>query len=115
MTLHKMVNGVQIEMHPLEEQEMLAQWALGDVDKKMPRKPSQRDEHEWLIEHGSEHVKEKREEWRKGCEALQPEWDIAEAKRMECYTNWCVHAKHCKENGLDHNTHDKDKHVIEKL
>lgn len=54
----------EVDMHPLEEAEVRAHWAIGDSMAKMPRAPSKEEEHDWLIEHGSEYVKQKRAEWK---------------------------------------------------
>ena len=37
MNLHRMVNGVQIQMTPQEEAAMLAEWAVNDPVKALPR------------------------------------------------------------------------------
>lgn len=51
-----------VEMTPLEEQEVLASWAMGEVELSSPIPPTQKDEHEWLIEFGADYIKQKRKE-----------------------------------------------------
>jgi hypothetical protein len=59
-----------VDMHPLEEAEIRASWTVGDSQGKMPIKPTNEQEHDWLIEHGAQFVKQKREEWK----AAHAEW-----------------------------------------
>lgn len=108
MALHKIVNGVKIDLHPLEEQTMLAQWEVGEVDRRMPKKPNRIQEHEWLIEHGAEYVKMKRDEYQAACDALQPERDVAENKRLGHEQIWQEHCKLCVEHELNPDTFEGD-------
>lgn len=52
-----------VDMHPIEEAEILATWAIGDSERDIPRKPTQEEEHEMLLEYGADYVKQKRKEW----------------------------------------------------
>ncbi len=54
----------EVDMHPLEEAETLARWKANESLEKMPKTPSKEEEHDWLIEHGAEYVKQKRAEWK---------------------------------------------------
>lgn len=81
-----------VEMHPVEEKEILAHWAVGDSIKVMPNAPTREEEHEWLIEHGAEFVKGKRaehknlhDEWLK---THQPLMDNHKSAVNE-YLTWC--------------------------
>jgi hypothetical protein len=99
-----------VEMHPLEEAEMLAHWAIHDEVIKCPPKPSAQDEHEWLIIHGEDYVKQKRDEWQKSFDANQPAVEEANKKFQEAHQAWCDHCDHCVANGFDPDTHDKEKY-----
>lgn len=94
-----------IEMHPLEASIFQAVEAKHELLKKVPEKPSQSSEHEFLIEHGADYVKQKRVEWQEAHDAAQPEIQVAENKMREAETAWNTHVKLCHANGLDHDTY----------
>lgn len=102
---------VDIEMHSLEETEILAHWAVGDSEKNRPQKPTQEEEHEMLLEHGAEHVKQKRKEWQeahdKWLEKHQPLIDAhrAAADAYEAWANSDAGVKHYKDT---HGKHIED-------
>jgi hypothetical protein len=101
-----------IEMHPLEEQEIRAHWAYGEHAVKKPHPLSAEEEMNLVIESGIDAVKAKRKEH----EDTHAEWkktaDELEAKRIECEDKFREHCEHCVANGLDPNTHDKEKYAI---
>lgn len=121
MTLKKTIAGhfkgsewveqQEVEMHPLEEEETRAYWAIHDAKIKIPPKPTKEQEHEWLIEHGPEFVKNMRQQWQTKHDEIMPEVEAAEAKFQKCHQDWCDHAEHCHANGLDKDKHDKEKHA----
>lgn len=97
--------GYNVEMHPLEEAETLAHWAIHNENMKCPPKPSQADEHEWLIQFGAEYVKQKRDEWQKLYDANQPNVEIANNKFQDAHKSWCDHANLCVANGHNPDTY----------
>jgi hypothetical protein len=94
-----------VDMHPFEEAYTRAHWATNDLICSIPPKPSQKDEHEWLIEHGPEYVKAQREAWQKAHDAAQPA--IIKAQELEKQLNdkWNLHANNCHANGLDYDVY----------
>lgn len=99
-----------VEMHPLEEKEIKAHWAIHDVNIKIPEKPTKEQEHEWLIENGADFVKLKREEWKKAYDVIEPELIAAHNYHQECTKEWHAHVEHCVANGFDCDTYDKEKY-----
>lgn len=98
------VEQQEVDMHPHEEAEIRAHWAVGDSLKLQPQKPTREEEHEWLIEHGAEHVKQKRAEWQR----LHDEWmkshqPLIDAHRAaaDIYEAWAnaEHERLMKEKG----------------
>ena len=90
-----------IEMHPLEEASILAHWAIHDEKMKCPFKPSQDEEHEWLIQFGADYVKQKRNEWQKAYDVTQPNVEIAEKNFQAAHAEWVKHAELAHANGFD--------------
>jgi len=105
------VDQRDIEMHPLEEKAILAHWAIHDVKIKLPEKLSQQQEHELLIEHGADYVKQKRAEWQAAYDALLPEIEAAEKAHQEHHDTWNKHVEFCVANGFDKDFHDKEKYM----
>lgn len=99
-----------IEMHPLEEKEILSHWAIHDVQIKIPPKPSRDEEHEWLIENGVEYIKQKRSEWQKINDAIKPELDAAHAYHQQCVKEWHAYIEKCVELKVDPDTHEIEKY-----
>ncbi len=97
-----------VDMHPLEEEATLAHWAIHDERIKIPSKPTQADEHEWLIEHGAEYVKQKRIEWKSAYDTLYPNVEKAEALFQQKHNAWNDHVMLCHANGVDYDTFDGD-------
>jgi hypothetical protein len=102
--------GYEIEMHPLEEASIRAHWAIHDVTIKLPPKLSQQDEHEMLINEGAEAVRKSRLHYQAALDALQAEIQSSEKAYQDAHHAWCAHADHCVANGLDPDTHDKDRY-----
>jgi len=94
-----------VDMHPFEETSQLAWWNVHDAQRKVPNKPSRAQEHEWLIEHGAEYVKQKRAEWQAIHDAIQPEIQAAHDKFYELHAIWNDHAERAHANGFDPDTH----------
>lgn len=95
-----------IYMHPLEEAETLSRWAIHDnVLSKMPSMPTKEDEHEWMIEHGPEYIKQKRTEAQSAIDALQPELEKHEKAWRDAEKEWNDHCEWCSKNGHDHDTY----------
>ena len=92
-----------VELHPLEESALKADWALDAEEAKIPPMPSKEEEHEWLIEHGPEFIKQKRIEHLAYIENAKPALMNLEADRKEKQSAWDEHARLCVSNG-----HDKD-------
>lgn len=99
-----------VEMHPLEEKEIRAHWAIHDVNIKIPPKPTPEEELEWMVVHGADHVKQKRDEWQKKHDEVKPELDAAHDYYKKCEKEWHDHVEFCVTNGLDKDTHDKEKY-----
>lgn len=104
------IDQCEVDMHPLEEAQVLAHWAIHDVKAKFPEKLTQKQEHEWLIEHGADFVKQKRAEFKKAMDALQPEIDTAYKKLEECTEAWRTHCDKCCSKGLNPDTTPEGKH-----
>lgn len=106
----------EVEMHPLEEEEVRAHWAINHCIAKIPAKPTKEEEQEWLIEHGPDFVKQKRAEWKQACDDFEPEIQMAHTKAQAAAKAWCDHVEHCHANGLDKDKHDKEAHahIVEK-
>jgi len=93
-----------IDMHALEENEVRAKWALNEATDKIPKAPSQAEEHEWLLDHGAIYVKQKRAEWQKAHNEAQPAINHLESVWRGHEKAWNDHATLCHANGLDHDT-----------
>lgn len=105
------IEQVDIDMHPLEEESIRKFWAIHEVRKSLPEEITKEQEHEWLIEHGAEYVKQKRDEYRVVYEAARPELEAVQKAHQKAHDEWCAHAEHCVLNGLCPDTHDKEKHL----
>ncbi len=82
---------LDIEMHPIEEAEILATWAVGDIRRRMPKPISIEEEHEMLIGNGFDFVKQKRKEHKELVDSFQPELLEAHNKHQEAhrlYQEW---------------------------
>lgn len=97
-----------VEMHPLEEAATLAHWAIHEEKEKIPPQPSKDEEHEWLIEHGAEYVKQKRIEWQTMHDNLYPAVQKAEILFQESHDAWNHHVELCVANGYDPDKFDGD-------
>jgi len=120
MTLKKTIatkeGGYDVEMHPLEENETRAYWAIHDVRVRVPGKPTPEQEMDLLLEHGAEHVKKVRKDYKDALDVVIIDLDKAHDVFYTHHNIWCAHVEHCVAHGLDKDTHDKDKHnVIEKF
>ena len=93
-----------VEMHPLEEASVLAHWKVGEITSAMPQKPTQSDEHEWLIEHGAEYVKAKREVYQDAYAKALPALTDAQNAHQAAVATWHAHINKCEEQGLDPDT-----------
>jgi hypothetical protein len=93
-----------IIMHPVEEAQIRAEWAIHDIKKKVPDKASREEEHEWLVEFGADYVKTKRAEWQAAYDAIKDELKAAEDKFQACTKAWYDHAELCMANKRDPNT-----------
>lgn len=100
--------GKDIDMHPLEEAEIRAFWAIHDAQIKIPEKPSQQQEHDWLIDFGPEYVKQKRAEWQTQYDALIGGVLEAEKYHQECTKAWHEHVELCVAHKCDPNTFEGD-------
>lgn len=100
---------VDIDMHPLEEAEILAHWAVGDSEKLKPFPATIEEEHEMLLEHGADYVNQKRKEHKdkhdKWMETHQPLLDARE-KAYKDYYDWAE-----SEAGVQHYKDTHGKHV----
>lgn len=104
---NKPVLGEQrdVLMHPLEECAIRAWWAIHDVKMKVPPKHTESDEHNWLIEHGVEYVKQKRAEWDAAWQSIQPELQSALEYHDAAHAEWVKHAERCHAHGYDYDTY----------
>ncbi len=93
-----------VEMHPLEEAATLAHWVVGSVQSNMPAQPSIQQEHEWLIEHGAEYVKAKREVYQDAYAKALPALTDAQNAHQAAVATWHAHIAKCEEQGLDPDT-----------
>lgn len=94
----------EIDMHPIEEEMALAKWAHGDALSKAPQAPTKEQEHEWLIEHGGDFIKQKRAEWQVLNDAAQPAIVAAEAKWRTAEKAWNDHCEYYHSRGFDPDT-----------
>lgn len=98
------VEQQEVEMHPLEEAEIIAHWNVGESERNRPQKPTREEEHEWLIEHGADYVKQKRAEWQQAHDKwLKGHQPIVDAHRAaaNAYEAWAnaEHERILKEKG----------------
>jgi hypothetical protein len=100
----EVVPQVDVDMHPLEETAIRAHWNIHDVKKNMPDEISQKMEHDWLIEHGAEHVKQKRAEYATASAVIQPSVDAAQRAASAARDAWSQHAELCLANGHNPDT-----------
>lgn len=102
------VEQKDIDMHPLEEEEFLAHWSIHEHQSKIPPKPTQEEEHEWMVEHGVDYVKSKRAEWQKAHDEIMPEVEKAQARFEAAHKAWDNHCSTCLAHRKDPNTFDGD-------
>lgn len=79
---------VDVEMHPIEEAEILAAWETGDIERRMPKPFTKEQEHEWLLEFGADFVKNKRKEFNDLIDSFRPEMEQAHNKQQEASTKY---------------------------
>jgi len=112
MTLKKTIAGYlkpdgtwepqrDIEMHLLEENATRREWDLSDVMVFAPVKPSQLDEHEWLINHGTDYVRSKRQEYEAAYKGYLPKMEQAQKISQEAHNAWHEHVNLCVANGCN--------------
>lgn len=101
-----------IEMHPLEEDVVRKYWAINDVSNKIPSKPTQQEEHEFLIFHGADYVKQKRAEWQAIHDSIKPELDAAEKAYQDAHNYWNNHVALCIGNGHNPDTFQGDANLL---
>lgn len=94
-----------VNMHALEEAETFAKWALADLRRKLPMKPSQADEHELIVNNQADLIKPKRAEWQMAIDAAQPALIEAEKAWRAAEAEWNKHAILAHANGFDPDTH----------
>ena len=102
----EMVPQKEIDMHPLEVAMWKSKWAITDnVLAKKPDMPTKYEEHEWLIEHGTEYIKQKRVE----IAAIRDSFNAAEEQYIKAWRDaekaWNDHCEWCAKNGHDHDTY----------
>lgn len=102
------IDQTDVDMHPLEEEAILKSRAIHDLKIRIPVKPSQVDEHEWLIEYGPDYIKQKRKEWQAAFDTAQPEIQVAEEEFQKAHQAWCEHANLCVAHGLCPNKYQGD-------
>lgn len=99
-----------VDVHPLEEKEILAHWAIHDVNIKIPPKPTQQDEHEMLINEGVDAVKKARIAWKAAFDAIQPELQAAQDYYQKCLAEWNAHAERAVAANSDPDTYELEKY-----
>jgi len=102
------IDQKEVEMHPLQEDKIRKHWAIHEIQIKIPPKPSQVDEYEWMIEHGPAYIKQKRLEWQAAHDAIQPELEEAHKLHQDANDAWNAHATLCHANGYDYDTYPGD-------
>lgn len=101
------VDQVDVEMHPLEEAQIRAHWAIHDANMTVPIKPTPEQEHEWLVEFGADYVKQQRANWQSAYDTAKPTIDAAILAHDECTKMWNNHVEFCLANGFDKDTYNK--------
>lgn len=109
------VDQVDLDMHPLEEDCTLKEWAIPHIHAKAVPKPTKEQEHDWLIEHGIEHVKQKRKEHLDSLAAIQPELDAAHGAWRGAEKGWNDHSELCFANGHCPDTFQGDARQLLKM
>lgn len=100
------VDQVDIEMHPLEEESLLKYWALDEV--RLPEKATESEEHEWMVEHGIDFVKQKRKEFNELLESKRAAYDNANEAFQLAHNGWNEHVELCVMHGVCPNKYDGD-------
>lgn len=96
-----------VEMHPLEEALIRADWALNELkDTLIPASPQQ--EQEWLIEHGVEYVREQRTLFKEKVEKVTPDLHVLHDKFRDCEKKWHAHIERCLKHDLDSDIADTE-------
>jgi hypothetical protein len=103
----KIVPQKDLDMHPIEEEHIRAHWAYHESLANCPVAPTQQEEHDWLIEHGAEYVKQKRQEWQALYDAAQPAIQQADANRIAKLAAWHKHQEDCVKAGINPDTGEK--------
>ena len=100
-----MTEQQNVQMHPLEEAQILAEWAINqNVTSKMIPEPSRAEEHEWMIEHGVEYVKQKRKEYADDQAMHKPELERHTQLWRDAEKNWHNHVHLCVAHGHNPDT-----------
>ena len=89
-----------VEMHPLEEEMIRAEWALNEFQATFTA-PTQQEEHEWMIAHGVEYVREKRAEHELKVKNAEQELTGLHEKFRGCEKKWHGHVHKCQKHALD--------------
>lgn len=100
------VDQVDIEMHPLEEESLLKYWALDEV--RLPEKATESEEHEWMVEHGIDFVKQKRKEFNELLESKRAAYDNANEAFKAAHEGWNEHVELCVMHGVCPDKHAGD-------
>ena len=99
-----------VDMHPLEEACIREHWKYHEIDLQIPRALEQHEEMELVLQGKGDEVTKKRKERQDIIDSLQPEVERLMKSNEELHKTWCDHVEHCLANGLDHDTHDKEKY-----
>lgn len=101
----KIVNGViveaekHIDMHPLEEEMVMAEWGIDAVIKKIPLKLTLDQEHELMVRGELDTVRANRLAHDNAKRSLEPELEKAQNHFNRCKEKWEAHVgKRLSEN-----------------
>jgi len=104
------MESVDVDMHPLEEAALLAEWSINEERENFPKIPSTDELIQMMLESGQEiakqHVANIELARKNGEEALAPR--VAALK--DKYAVWNEHCKRCEELKVDRDTHEKEKY-----
>ena len=98
-----------IDMHSIEESMTMAHWAHNEYLATIPSMPTKDDEHEWMIEHGPEYIKQKRTEAQAAIDSMKPKELELEKAWRDSEKEWNDHCDWCSKNGHDHDTYTGSK------
>lgn len=100
----------EIEMHPLEEASMRADWERGKAKKAIPPLLTEHEEHNMIIENNVEYVRSARinREKERGAalRVYREKQKIFENENKK----WITHCLMCEKNGFDKNSYNKEGH-----